>query len=190
MLIEILKERRKAVLKDWFDRILATYPPDSVDFFKNQKNRFSNPVGSTIERELSVILEEITGDMEEQNLRASVEALVKIRAVQDFKPSEAVAFVFELKNVIRAFAMDESSDKPLAEELHGLDARIDRLALYAFDAYMLCRETIYKIRNREATIGMFSPLERRAKASDDTGGSGASDNESNSSVKRHEGSGR
>ncbi|MBU1318771.1 MAG: RsbRD N-terminal domain-containing protein [candidate division Zixibacteria bacterium] len=190
MLIDILKKRRKAVLEDWLDRTLATYPPDSVDFFKNQKNRFSNPVGFTIERELALIFEEITGDMDEQNLRASAESLVKIRAVQDFKPSDAVAFVFELKNVVRAFAMDQSSDKHLADELHDLDTRIDRFALYAFDAYMLCRETICKIRNREATMGTFSPLERRAKASDDTCGSGASDNENNPSVKRHEGSGR
>lgn len=190
MLIRILKEKRKAVLENWFDRILATYPPDSVDFFRNQKNRFSNPVGSTIEHELSAIFDEITGDMDELRLRASAQALMKIRAVQDFRPSEAAAFIFELKDVFRTFGMDRASEESREEELHELDRRIDRLALYAFDAYMLCRETIYKIRNREANMRTFSPLERRAEARKEISSSGVSDNENNPSVKRREGSGR
>jgi len=58
-----------------------------------------------------------------------------------------------LKNIIREEAAREKEAAKLLTSLAGLDARIDQVALMAFDFYMDCRERLHRIRVDEVLSG-------------------------------------
>jgi hypothetical protein len=95
---------------------------------------------------------------EPDELTPALDRVVRIRAVQDFEPSVAVGFVFDLKHLLRKTA-GEGADGTLAE----LDHRIERLGLCAFDVYMSCREEMWKIRLREIRKQSVGIMERVAE---------------------------
>jgi hypothetical protein len=74
---------------------------------------------------------------------------MKIRAVQQFTPSQAVGFVFRLREIVRAELGGVAADPEVSVELAELDAQIDRIALAAFDTYVACREQVYELRINE-----------------------------------------
>ena len=82
-------------------------------------------------------------------------SIIRIRSIQDFTASQAVAFTFKLKDVIREELAGKMQGRPadaqsrLREELHAFETRIDELSLLAFDVYMKCREKLYEIRTNE-----------------------------------------
>ena len=65
--------------------------------------------------------------------------------MQDLSASQAVGFVFQLKHALEQEVETEPSSS-VAEEMRALHARIDRIALEAFEVYCACREQIYEIR--------------------------------------------
>jgi len=135
-----LAQKRAAILEEWLERTLATYPSQTAGFFRNQKDRFRNPVGSTLKEGLATLLDEITGEMDLEKTRPAMESLVRMRAVQDFTAPQATSFVFALRQIL-----NESSEGgcPAAWQ-----TRIDSIALLAFDLYTKCRKEIYQIKAR------------------------------------------
>jgi hypothetical protein len=77
---------------------------------------------------------------------ASLDEVIRVWAVQDFTPSQAMAFVFIWKKIIREELAQELKDPGLAEACLELESRIDGLALLGFDVYMKRREKLYEIR--------------------------------------------
>jgi hypothetical protein len=155
---KLLLQHKAAILKKWFERILETYPPDSQKFLKSQKNPFANPLGSTLSRGIEEIYDQIIDDrMDEAVLSPSLDRIVRIRAVQDFTPREAMGFMFLLKDVVRGELKKEVQEIGLFAELAVFESRIDDAALLAFGIYMHCREQIYRIaadelRNRSVNL--------------------------------------
>ena len=97
---DILIGKKKQILERWFKSTIDTYPPESSNFIHKERDRFLNPVGSTIRKEMECLFDELTGKMNADKLNDALENIVKIRAVQGFKPSESVAFVFLMKRII------------------------------------------------------------------------------------------
>ena len=91
-----------------------------------------------------------------EEMRRSLDRVVRIRAVQDLPASEAVGFVFLLKQAIR-----DVPGAPDGADLSEMHERIDRLALEAFDLFVQCREKIYDLRVREIRDRTSTLLERR-----------------------------
>lgn len=149
VLEHLLSQKRAAILERWFKLILDTYPADSLRFFKHEKDRFANPVGYTISLEIEVLYDELLRGMDSDKLSASLDNIIRIRAVQDFSPRQAIAFVFLLKKAVRVELEREIRKNQLFEELLKFESRIDELALLAVDIYMKCREKIYEIRVNE-----------------------------------------
>ena len=147
----LLFQKSSTILARWIDLTLGTYPSDAHRFLKKQKDRFANPVGTTISREIENLYHELLRGMHTENLSPLLDRIIRIRAVQDFSPAQAIAFIFILKGVIRSELEKELREKELAEELLAFESRIDDLALLAFDIYMKCREKIYEIRVNETT---------------------------------------
>ena len=158
---DLIKKNREVILSKWFDKILETYPVDSAGFLERKKNRFQNPIGHTISGSIEQVLDELVSTMDRDRLLAALDGIVRIRSVQDFSPSQAVAFVFLLKDVIRELVEGEEGDSESVADLHDLESRIDRVALLAFDKYMECREKLYEIKANE-TIRRTSRLLERA----------------------------
>ena len=144
-----LAQNRAAILERWNHLIVETYPPNTSRFLRRERDRFINPVGYTISREIGVLYEELLGEMDVDRISGSLENIMKIRSVQDFSPSEGVVFVLLLKKTIREKLGSEISDVRIFEEWSTLESKIDTMALLAFDIYMKCREKIYEIKINE-----------------------------------------
>ena len=139
---EFFRERRSAIAAAWISATTGEYPDHTSRFLRTEKDPFRNPVGEAFKRGLPLIVDQLLGAMDREQIAAALEPIVKIRAVQDFEPSRALGFIFELKRVIR----DQQPEGAAAASLAYIDERVDGLALMAFDLYQGCREKICEIR--------------------------------------------
>jgi hypothetical protein len=150
VLKDFLARNEAAILKRWFDLILETYPADTVTLMRKDKNQFTNPVGSTISREIEVLFDRLCEGTQDEKSRASLESILKIRSVQDLSPSKAVEFTFLLKRAIEETLKNDICKESVTDEWLKFQPKIDDLALRAFDVYMECREKICEIRINQA----------------------------------------
>ena len=160
---DLLKKNKAAILERWLHLILETYPAETSALLKKEKDRFINPVGSTISREIETLFQELLQDMNSDRLSASLSAILKIRSVQDFSPSKAVGFIFLLKKSIQEILGSGIQKESVLEEWLKFHSKIDELALLAFDIYMDCREKICEIKVNKAMADKemaFKMLER------------------------------
>ena len=98
---DLLSEKRPEIISGWFDLILKTYPQETAIFLKDQKDTFANPVGQTILRGIEGLFDEIVNGPDPEKVNEYLDNIIRVRAVQDFTPSDAIGFLFLLKNVIR-----------------------------------------------------------------------------------------
>lgn len=139
------------VEEEWIERTLAAYSAEILPFLSGEHDRFRNPVGQVIRENLTTLAHELLGAMDDRAIAPAIDALVRMRAVQDFSPSAALRFIFDLRPVI-AEVCGESPPQ--------IDGRIDELALMAFDCYMACREQIAALREKELRVRALSPARR------------------------------
>jgi hypothetical protein len=158
-LLASLRERREALAERWAELIFASYPPLTARFLEQERDRFRNPVGSTVKAELARLVDGLLSGADRESLAAPLDAIVRVRAVQEFSPTAAVRFVFHLKQAVNEILPEEDRRASL-EQLLALHGRLDELALQAFEIYAGCREQIFAIRAREATARTYSLLKR------------------------------
>ena len=156
-LAEALAAKKDAIVKEWLARTLQTYPEHTSRFLAQEKDPFRNPIGHTVREALPALFDELLGNMDAARLTPVLDGLVRIRAVQDFSAGQAVAFLFVLKRVLRDAVGGQLQWVPDGEGLAVLEARIDEMALLAFDLFMRCRERLYEIRVNEARRRMVLP---------------------------------
>ena len=150
-LIEALSNKKKEILSLWIERTLDSYT--APGFFKSSKDPFANPVGVNIASGLANLLELLLCKGELQAYRKPLDQVVRIRAVQDFTPSQAMAPFLELKWVVKQVLSGDKKTQSLLVLLDPLDCEIDRMALAAFDIFSECREQLYRNRIRELKSG-------------------------------------
>jgi hypothetical protein len=157
---KIIAQQKAAILKKWFDAAIQAYAADTAQFLKTQKDPFSNPVGNSMRKGLQGLLDQLLGDLDPQTVATHLDPIVRIRAVQAFTPSQATAFVFSLKQILRDTLGEKSLDDRILKELQAFELKIDRLCLMAFDLYMACKEKIYQISANETRNRTFRAFER------------------------------
>ena len=157
----LLTERKSAIFKKWLDALLESYPQDAQRFFRKEKSRFANPVGQTMSNHLSDLYDGLLRGDEEASLAGRLDGIVRIRAVQDFKPSQAIGFILQLKEILHEALEQEMVSDTIAADLAVLEKRIDKTVLLAFDMYEQCRHKIYQLRVDECKR-QVSGLMRRA----------------------------
>jgi RsbT co-antagonist protein rsbRD N-terminal domain len=162
-----LSERRSAILNQWFDRTIETYPEETARFLRSKKNRFANPVGHILAQELESILEGLFQGVELNSLRPSLDNIIRIRAVQDLSASQSLVFLFLLKQVLREELENEILENGAGKELLELESRIDGLALLSFDIFMQCREKIFDLKANELNKRTIRLLKRAKLVVDD-----------------------
>jgi len=151
----IISENRSTIIKQWQEAIIQTYPKETQKFLKREKSQFANPVGLIITKDVEVLFDELVKGEDTEKIFASLDKIIRIRAVQDFKPSHAVGFVLQLKSILR-----ETLGEGTFSEFHLFEDRIDAAALLAFDVYSQCRQQIYDIRVKEVRNEYGRLLER------------------------------
>jgi len=151
----LLSDKRPRIIKRWQDAIITSYPKDSQGFFKRTKSQFANPVGCIITKEIETLYDEVIKGDSPDKISSSLDTIIRVRAVQDFSPSQAVAFVLQLKDIIR-----QELGNGHSPDMDALDRRVDEVLLMAFDVYSKCRRQIYEIRVREVKNQVGKLLER------------------------------
>jgi hypothetical protein len=160
-LATLLEQNRETILAEWFDVIRETYPRVTSEFLASKDDQFGNPVGHAITHSIGPIFDQIVSTMDSAELLRALDSIIRIRSVQDFSPSEAVAFVFQLKTVIRGVTKGQLPERRRTQDaLTDLESRIDRVALLAFEKYTECREKLYEIRAKEIKGRTMKLLER------------------------------
>lgn len=158
---DILKEKKETIVRKWFEAVLATYHEESRTSMRRKDAQFANPVGFNLAHGLEGLFDGLLQGMMPADVATHLDAMVRIRAVQDFTPSQAVSFIFQLKRIIRETMPSELMEDPVViRGIREVDEAIDDLALYAFDLYMRCRETIYDIKAKEAQNATFRLLQQ------------------------------
>lgn len=157
---KFLLQERESVLKKWFHLVTETYHPHTARMLKTESNEFANPVGHTTYHGLEGVYDEFIRGAEAEKISPFLDKIIRIRAIQDFSPSQAVAFVFLLKKLVREQlenAGPETAASP--EELSEFDSRVDELALLAFNIYAQCREKLFEVRVQEVKSRSFRLLQ-------------------------------
>lgn len=146
-LFAALEDCRSTIVDKWFARLLETYPESTTRFLSQERDPFQNPVGNNLKKGLSDLFEGLVKSVDMASLTPVLDGIVRIRAVQDFAASQALVFPFLLKQIIRTeLAADV---RRYSNELSVLEARIDELALLAFDLFVKCREQVYELKVNE-----------------------------------------
>ncbi len=150
---QALKNKEEKILSLWVERTLDSYI--SSGFFKRSTDKFANPVGANIKEGLTRLFRHLVKGDEQQQYVEPLDQVIRIRAVQEFTPAQAVAPIFELKWVVKQVFSADKEYKPLLPELDTFDCDVDRAGLVAFDMYVQCRDRLHKARIREIKSGSF-----------------------------------
>ena len=173
---DLLRERADTIVERWVGEILSSYPSDAAVLFRKQQDPFANPIGHSVREGTRGIFQAILEGMDPEELRSHLDEIVRVRAVQEFAPSQALSFVFSLRSIVRDVIPELDADPRLHREVAELDAKIDRVALTAFDVYAERREEVSQLRINEVkrqVAWVFEKMNQRdAKAS---GAEGAPD---------------
>jgi hypothetical protein len=148
-LLSLLAERKVSLTDRWLQRLFESYPPQTVIFLKKEKDRFDNPVGSQTAEGLRRIVDALIEGKDRDQVQAALDEVIRIRALQNFSPSQALAFIFLLKNVMREELAPELKAGQFSQELQEVESTIDGMALLAFEVYTQRREKLYEIRVTE-----------------------------------------
>ena len=148
-LSDLLAEKKSPVLEKWCHLILEVYPKEGQRFFSKQKDQFANPVGRTVFEGAESIYDELLGEADSDKISLFLDNIIRVRAIQEFSPSQAIGFIFGLKKIIKDKLESEIRQEGISEEWVAFDSRIDSLALLCFDIYTKCRQEIFDIRVNE-----------------------------------------
>lgn len=164
----VLAERKAELSEGWAELVLRTYPKETQKVWTRQKDRFQNPVGAAILEATGELFDLLIDWKDAGEIAASLDKLIRIRAVQDFTPSQAIGFVFLLKKLIRdEFFKGMERDGTLADLLR-FEARIDNLAMMSFDIYTKSREEVFRLRVEEVKRSQSNLLRRAGMIADVT----------------------
>ncbi len=148
-----LEKSKKEIIDQWFLVTINSYPQETAKVLGKLKNRFDNPVGSATVQSLEetfdlLVQKEFNAD----KIETALDSIIRIRAVQNFSASQAVGFVFELKQIIET-VLDGDRDSAFY-------AKIDQTALAAFNRFMKCRENIFLLKATESKRRIHRAFER------------------------------
>ena len=157
---KLLAKKRDAIVADWFDLVAKTYAPDTAQFLKKNTDPFTNPMGGYLSTGLSGLFDQLISGLDQETVRPLLDPIVRVRAIQSFSPSKAVAFVFVIKNIVRKHLAIDSKNKSLVKDLLEFEDRVDAMSLFAFDIYIQCREKIFELKANEEKERVFKAFKR------------------------------
>jgi hypothetical protein len=149
MIKDLSDQKRASLLDRWLDLALEGYPSGSSGLLGREKDPISNPVGHALSEGGRAILSMVLDETPAEGAEKSLEELMKVRSVQAFTASQAVAPVFLMRRVLAEEAGGERAGLEDLRELLALEGRFEKVAFFAFDAYARCRERVSEARVNE-----------------------------------------
>ena len=164
---KVLAKKRNAIVGEWFGMVAKTYAPDTAQFLKRNKDPFSNPVGGYLTKGLTGLFDQLLTGMDREAVRTLLDPIVRVRAVQNFTPSQATAFVLVVKKIVRTHLKSELKKGRVMDDLLEFEAQVDAMSLFAFDIYMECREKIYELKANEEKDKIYKAFKRAGLIKDE-----------------------
>jgi len=167
MLNELLEKNKSKIIDKWIQVVKDSYPAETALFLKAKNDPFANPVGNTISTGLTDLFELLSSKTVPDSAAAVLDPILRIRAVQNFTPSQATDFLFSLKIVIKEILGSEIfKDKSNMAEWLEIETKIDQLIKTGFDVYMKCVTKLYEIKSTEMKNRTFSAFARAGLVKD------------------------
>lgn len=148
-ILNYLRENSSEIIAKWQQAIIDTYPQGAGKFLSVNKNQFGNPIGYCLQNDLPKIYKELCGGMNPDILSSSIEAIIKIRAIQDFSVTEAIGFINLLKTIILDEASSFFADKEFLESYLKFDKKIEMANGIAFEKYLEMKMKLSEIKINE-----------------------------------------
>ena len=156
---EIVARHRETVLECWRADVVSCYAPETVRFLRSERDAFANPVGAAVLRTTAGVLDALIAGDEPADVADLVEAVVRIRAVQDMAASQAVEFTLQLRSAVEG-TLAEAGEPLDRSQATVLNSWVDRLSLVAFDRYTHCRQQVFEIRIQQIRGRALQRMER------------------------------
>ncbi len=150
-LVDWLSQKKQDIVREWIRVTMEAYPVEALNVLKRSDNQFANPLSHIISTNIALLFDDLLLGVDPERTTPILTELVKVRAVQDFKPSEALQFIIDLKKILFSMKDEtvEGGESMPLEQLRKMEEEIDTLAMLGFDIYMKCREKLYEIRANE-----------------------------------------
>jgi hypothetical protein len=143
----LCRTEQEHILAKWNAAVFAGYPLDMTGFARTKEDQFRNPGGHAIRLALEEVYKAVSGQpSSEKLLRGSLAMFVKLRAVQDFTPVQALGVMYLLKPMLRERILPACLQGGLLEEYLEAESRLDTAALLACDIYTASREQVFEER--------------------------------------------
>lgn len=156
-----LHQSRSTIIEKWFNCIVETYAPETSRLLRKESSQFANPVGHTMLHGIEAVYDEFLRSADHEKLIPHLDRIIRIRAVQDFSPAQAISFVFHLKKIVRDELQRQSKeDRISSSEVAAFESKVDELGLLAFNIYSQCRERLYEVRLTEFKTRTYRLLQR------------------------------
>jgi len=159
----LLAANREAIVQRWHHLILDTYPPETAKLWKQSSDPFHNPVGGRIREAAEAVVDYLAAGGDKAALEPVLDCLdeiVRVRAVQNFAPSQAAGFLFLLKKAFREAFWQDLCQADAWDQLLAMETRIDGLALATLDIYAKCREKLHEIKYKDLERSQVQLLKR------------------------------
>jgi len=160
---ELLAENREAVVEDWYNHIIDTYPAETAKLWKKSGDPFLSPVSARTREMVVAVVDYLITKGGQDHLDKVMDCLdeaVRVRAVQNFAPSQSAGFLFLLKKAIRERLWHELKAQDAWAGFVAMESRIDGLALASLDLYTKCREKLHEIKYRDLERSQVQLLKR------------------------------
>jgi hypothetical protein len=148
---EALKNNTEKIVNRWVEYTLSTYK--SSAFFLKENDQFANPVGGNTRQALQKLFALLVNNADPKEFTQPLEQIIKIRSVQEFTASQAVAPIHAVKHVTREILAADKETRGLVNDLYDFEFAVDLAVLAAFDIFMQCRERLYQVRIKEIKSG-------------------------------------
>ncbi len=159
MLDRVLEGRQEEIAERWVELVFASYPQETSRFLEREKDPFANPVGRLVREAAGPLVAALGADRPGPEAMRHLDALMRLRSVQDVTAGDAVGVVGLLRRAVLDVLGDEGGELGAAGMLE-LSERVERMLLAAFEVFTACREQLHEVRARELARRQASLLRR------------------------------
>lgn len=150
---------KESVVEAWIEAVFSTYALETTGFLRTKSDPFTNPVASMTREAAGIVYDAVAGmDVDPAVVKKALDRFVKLRAVQDFTPSQSLGVFLLLKPILRKIVLPTcAGSDALFDYYLEAESRLDSVLLLAFDMYVADREVIAEsriaeIRNQHAQL--------------------------------------
>ena len=130
---KIFREQRAVIVEGWINAVYSTYPLQTTGFLRTKNDPFTNPVGDMTKEAAGLIYDVIAGEhVTPQKIKHALDRFVRLRAVQQYTPSQGLGVFFLMKPLLREHILPLCQEKEDLAEYLDAESRLDSVTLLAF----------------------------------------------------------